>query len=305
MTITPFGQQVTFPTTAVLTVTPQNAATFAVYPAVQSPTVLTVTANSQSRGLSTTQCANLTLMCSGTFSTVNCTFEASLDATTDTDGTWFGVQAVRTNANTIETTTGNLSAAPAYAWELSVNGYKRFRVRSTAFTSGTQTWTFQPAPFATEPIPAAQISGTQPVSGTVTANIGTGSVAAGTNAIGDMGIQYRANATGAGTLSNVLCPATPVGQVIKGSAGRLICFRVLNTNAAMRWLKIFNNTSITPGTTAAIAEIALPQNQSVYFALDGGAGFATGIVIMITSAAGLTNNSSVTLGDVTGITVHA
>jgi hypothetical protein len=144
-----------------------------------------------------------------------------------------------------------------------------------------------------------------PVSGTVTANIGTGSVAAGTNAIGDMGVQYRANATGAGTLSNVLCPATPAGQIIKGSAGRLLGFRVLNTNAALRWLKVFNNTSITPGTTAAVTEIALPQNQTVFFQQEGGAGFATGIVIMVTSAAGLTNNSTVTLGDVTGFTVHA
>ncbi len=295
MTITPYPQSVEFPSNMVMPIST---------PAM-SATVLTITANSQSRSIDTSQCSNIALMCSGTFSTVNVTFEASLDATNDTDGTWFGIQAVRTNANTIETTTGNLSAAPVYAWELSVNGYKRFRVRSTAWTSGTQTWTFRPALFASEPIPAAQISGTQPVSGTVTANIGTGSVAAGTNAIGDMGIQYRANATGAGTISNVLCPATPAGQVIKGSAGRLICFRVLNTNAAMRWLKVFNNTSITPGTTAAIAEIALPQNQSIYFALDGGAGFATGIVIMITSAAGLTNNSTVTLGDVTGLTIHA
>jgi hypothetical protein len=112
------------------------------------------------------RCSNVMMFCTGTFSTVNCTFEASLEASGDTN--WFGVQAIRTNANTIETTTGNLSAQPAYAWELSVNGLKRVRVRCTARTSGTQSWRFVLGTYATEPIPGAQVSATQPVSGTVT-----------------------------------------------------------------------------------------------------------------------------------------
>jgi hypothetical protein len=111
--------------------------------------------------------------CAGTFAGVNVTFEGSLNSTNGTDGNWFTVQAIRSNANTIETTTGVLAAAPAYAWELSVNALKYFRVRATAWTSGTQVWTMIPGTYATEPIPGAQISGTQPVSGTVTSNIGT------------------------------------------------------------------------------------------------------------------------------------
>lgn len=132
----------------------------------------TITANADTVSLDVSRYSNLVIYCTGTFSTVNCAFEASLDGTN-----WFGVQAVRTNANTIETSTGNLSAAPAYAWELSVNAYSNFRVRATAFTSGTQTWRFQPGAYATEPIPAAQVTGTQAVSGTVTAS-GTVGVAA-------------------------------------------------------------------------------------------------------------------------------
>lgn len=111
--------------------------------------------------------SNVMMLCSGTFSTVNCTFEGSLESSGDTN--WFGIQAVRSNANTIETTTGNLSAQPAYGWELSVNALKRVRVRATARTSGTQAWLFVLGTYATEPIPAAQVSATQPVSGTVTA----------------------------------------------------------------------------------------------------------------------------------------
>lgn len=121
--------------------------------------------------------SNLMIFCTGTFSTVNCTFEGSLEATGETN--WFGVQAVRSNANTIELATGNLSAQPAYAWEASVNALKRFRVRCTARTSGTQSWRFVQGTYATEPIPAAQVSGTQPVSGSLTATLAASAVRAG------------------------------------------------------------------------------------------------------------------------------
>jgi hypothetical protein len=113
--------------------------------------------------------SNLMIHCAGTFAGVNCIFEGSLNSTNGIDGNWFTVQAIRSNANTIETTTGVLAAAPVYAWELSVNALKWFRVRATAWTSGTQVWTFVPGTYATEPIPGAQVSGTQPVSGTVAA----------------------------------------------------------------------------------------------------------------------------------------
>lgn len=76
--------------------------------------------------------SNVVMYVTGTFAGVNCTFEGSID----NGVTWFGIQAVRTNANTIELTTGVLAAAPAYAWEMSVNAYTHVRVRCTARTSG-------------------------------------------------------------------------------------------------------------------------------------------------------------------------
>jgi len=115
-------------------------------------------------------------------------FEASIDSTDGTDGTWFGIQAIRSNANTIETQialSGIVAGAGfANSWECSVNGYAWIRLRcSVAVTaSASAQWTIQRGSYATEPIPAAQISGTQPVSGTVTANIGTGTLAALTSA---------------------------------------------------------------------------------------------------------------------------
>lgn len=100
--------------------------------------------------------SNLVAYVTGTFAGMNVSFEASLDSTNGTNGTWFGIQAVRTNANTVETTTGALSAVPAYAWEMSVNAYAWARVRCTARTSGTQVWRLQAGSYATEPIPAIQ-----------------------------------------------------------------------------------------------------------------------------------------------------
>jgi hypothetical protein len=138
-------------------------------PASQAAVTDTITVNGDTVAIDVSRSSNIMAHCFGTFSTINCTFEGSINSTNGTDGNWFTIQAVRTNANTIETTTGNLSAAPAYGWELSVNGLRWMRVRATAFTSGTQTWVIKPAPYATEPIPAAQVSATQPISGSVTA----------------------------------------------------------------------------------------------------------------------------------------
>jgi hypothetical protein len=149
---------------------------------------------------------------------------------------------------------------------------------------------------ASTPIGQVQIAASQTVG-----------LVAGTAAVGDVGVQYRANATGAATLTNVLCPATPAAQQLKSGAGRLLSIALTNTNAAARFIKIFNalSASVTPGTTSALAEIAIPPGRTVQWSLEGGAGFSTGITIMVTGAQGLTNNSAVTAGDVTGIALHA
>lgn len=139
----------------------------------------------------------------------------------------------------------------------------------------------------------------------VTSNVAA--LVAGTNAIGDVGVQYRTTATGAATLTNALCPATPAAQQIKGAAGRLIGLTLANNSATTKWVKIFNSlsASVVPGTTAALTEIGIPPNQVLECNWEGGIAFSTGITIMITGGLGLTNNTAVTLGDVTGFTTHA
>ncbi len=199
------------------------------------------------------------------------------------------------------------SVTAAGAWWGNASGMQQVRVTCSAYTSGTPNVVIRAMQAAgvVFNLPAGQTA--QPVSGTVTANIGTGALAAGTNAIGDVGVQYRANATGAASIANVSCPATPAAQAVKAGAGRLLGLVVTNTAASARWVKLWNTAagSVTLGTTAAIAEFAIPAGQTVNWAADGGIGFSTAITMAVTGGQGLTNNTAVTLGDVTGLVTFA
>lgn len=258
-------------------------------PASYAATVGNVTSATSTVVVNTERFSNLMIHCAGTFAGVNCTFEGSLNSTNGTDGNWFAVQAIRSHANTIETTTGVLAAAPAYAWELSVNALKFFRIRATAWTSGTQTWTMIPGTYATEPIPGAQISGTQPVSGTVTATVTGGTVLPVTP-----------------TTLFTNSAATTNATLVKNTAGTLWSIAVSNTNAAARFLKLFNlTTAPTVGTSVPVFTVAIPSGGTVL--VNGGSNgirFATGISLAITGAAGDLDTTVIGAGDVKVATTY-
>lgn len=231
--------------------------------------------------------SNIMAFCTGTFAGVNVTFEGSLQDTGDTN--WFGIQAVRTNANTIETATGALSAQPVYGWEMSVNALARVRVRATARTSGTQTWRFKQGTYATEPIPAAQATATQPVSGTVTATVTAGTV-------------------------NPVVPATPYflnsaattngALIITGTSG-LQAFYATNEGASVAYVKLYNKaTAPTVGTDvpemiipvpAALA--GLPGVAEIPIGFSGFR-FALGLGIAITRNAVFSDTTAIGAGEV-------
>jgi hypothetical protein len=201
--------------------------------------------------------SNLMLMCrnGSAFAGINCSFEATLEPLLLSDGitpnpdanlAWFSVQAIRSNANIIETSTGALSAQPAYGWELSVNALQRFRVRCTARTSGVLSWRFKAGPFATEPIPGAQISGTQPISGTVTATVTAGTV-------------------------NPVVPATPYflnsaastnGALILTGTSNLSSFYATNIGASAAYIKLYNKAT-APVVGTDVPEMIIPVPAAV------------------------------------------
>jgi hypothetical protein len=235
--------------------------------------------------------SNIMAFCTGTFAGVNVTFEGSLEATGETN--WFGIQAVRTNANTIETATGALSAQPVYGWELSVNALRRVRVRCTARTSGTQSWRFVQGTYATEPIPAIQA---HPVTGSGNFN----TVAqAGTNLMGDVGLQVRANATGAASIHHIVSAATTNVAQIKATAGRVIGYCFSNTTASWQYVKFHNVASATAGAAVAMT-VGIPPNGKAECTIPHGIGFATAISRSIVTGAADADATATTLNAVVG-----
>jgi hypothetical protein len=190
----------------------------------------------------------------------NCTFEGSIDSTNGTDGAWFAIQAARTNANTPELTTGVLAATPAYGWELSVNGLKYIRVRATAHTSGTATWKFQQAPYATEPIPVAQVTATQPVSGTVTVGAGTaraGFVGQGGIWFDDTATALAANATFTGTSRDLTVTATATAWANAATYGQELRVSAETDVSGTLWLDV-SRDNVTWRRVKSVATAAVP-----------------------------------------------
>jgi hypothetical protein len=209
-------------------------------------------------------------------------FEASIDSTNGTDGTWFGIQAVRSNANTIETSIAlsGITASSGYAasWEASVNGYQWMRLRCTVAVtaSASAQWTIQRGSYATEPIPAAQVSATQAVSGSVTVTPATASS------------------------SNINSAASINASTVKGAAGSVYNVAAFNSGAAAAYVKLYNKAS-APAPATDVPVIVLPVPAGASASLQFGAvghRFALGIAMVITGGAGDTDTTAVAASQV-------
>lgn len=235
----------------------------AVQPAGYPLTTGNITSNTSTVPVNVARVSNVMVYVAGTFAGVNFTFEGSLNSTNGTDGNWFGIQAVRSNANTIETTSGVLAAAPAYGWELSVNGLNWFRVRATAWTSGTAGIQIQPGAYATEPIPAAQISGTQPVSGTVTASNTAGTAAEDAAASGNPvmvgGVARTANA------ATTLVAGDAVRHTMTSGAALVV---KQYGPMQVEFSPTLNLTTTTPAAIAAAAAAGIRNHLTAFWAMN-------------------------------------
>ena len=225
--------------------------------------------------------SGVALQVHGTFSTMNCTFEVSNNSTDGVNGNWGVIQAARSNANTAETTTGNLSASPAYLWEVSVNPYKWFRVRCTARTSGTQTWTLVPGSYATEVTPVVQ---SHAITGTVTATVTPPAPAT----------PYFLNSA-----------ATTNGALILTGTSSVHSLWATNEGASVAYLKLYNKaTAPTVGTDIPEMIIPIPAAVSgVPGVVNPNMGFipfrfALGLGIAITRNAIHTDTTAIGAGEV-------
>lgn len=212
-------------------------------------------------------------------------FEGSVDSTDGSDGTWFALQAVRSDGNTIENGRAASSlaagAGQGYAWELSVNAVRWFRVRcSTAVTaSSIAFWTIIRGTYATEPIPGMQShavtgSGTFTVAGAVTANPPTGS-------------GFTVVTTASTNASNQ-----------KSSAGNLFEISASNPTATAAFLKLYNKASApTVGTDVPLLTIPIPANGQISLEFgELGKRFSLGIAIAVTPLITVADTTSAVAG---------
>lgn len=161
---------------------------------------------------------------------------------------------------------------------------------------------------STEPWTASVTTVAQPTasslavtaSGTVTANIGTGALAAGANAIGDVGIQARANATGAASIHHFVAAATTNALNIKASAGRVLGYHLANTTASWRFVKLHNTAGAPTAGVAVALTIGVPPNGVAKLALPAGIGFAAGIARTCVTGAADADATATAANDVVG-----
>lgn len=158
------------------------------------------------------------------------------------------------------------------------------------------------------------------LSGGLRVNIAAGGISSGTAGTPSTSVVTMQGITGGTTVAVTDTPGTSGGLAFaytlsaasnnltqaKGSAGQLFSVVVTNTNAAPRYLKIFNklSASVTMGTTAADFEFVIPGNTAgagVAINWDKGIALGTGITYAITAGVSLTDNTSVAANEVSAL----
>jgi len=96
------------------------------------------------------------------------------------------------------------------------------------------------------------------INNTVTTSTGLN---AGTALVGDVGLQVRANATGAATTSHLVSAATTNAANIKNAAGRVLGWSAVNTTASFQYVKLHNSASAPTAGAGVFMTIAIPPNS--------------------------------------------
>ena len=188
---------------------------------------------------------------------------------------------------------GTTNPATSTTWTMSFCAIEKF-ANMPVYIQGNR------ANGAMNPLPVTQI-GTTTISGTVTVN----ALPAGTNAIGDVGIQYRASTTGAASATHLISGASTNSTIVKSSAGRLIGWSLANTNAAWRYVKFHNQTTNPTAGSGVVRVAAVPPNGVSNVIISGGIAFSTGIGITTVTGANDADTNPVGANDLVGEIIFA
>ena len=170
-------------------------------------------------------------------------------------------------------------------------------IRITCTTVGAFTYILRNVPLMGQNVAAiggAAVSSTTAQLGMNIVNIG-GTASAGT--AGFIAIGSSATSNGQ-TLGTLVTPLTVTTTQIKASPGKLYHMTVGNAQATPVYLKIYNQTAVTLGTTAATLNYLIPGGTTGgTFNLDisdVGLYFSTGIIIAVTGGQALTDSTALT-----------
>lgn len=130
--------------------------------------------------------------------------------------------------------------------------------------------------------------------------LGSVAVNAGTTLMGDVGRQYRANATGAASGTHIISAATTNATIVKASAGRVLRWQFGNTSAVWQYVKLHNQTTLPTAGTGVVRTIAIPPGGRADGGLEGGVALATGIGLTIVTGSADADATATTLGAVVG-----
>jgi hypothetical protein len=122
----------------------------------------------------------------------------------------------------------------------------------------------------------------------------------GTNTLGQVGVNAGTNLVGAVSVGSTTrsssfttSTTTNTATVAKASAGDLQTLLIANTAASAQYVKLYNATADTLGTTAAVIDVPVAAGTTISLNLGAnGLRMTTGIAYAVTGAAGLTNNTA-------------
>jgi hypothetical protein len=179
----------------------------------------TITTNASIVTLPTRDYAIATVTVHGTYAGVGIVFEFSDDGTN-----WYPDTCSRSDTP-VQETGETLASNAALSWDCGVVATSNFRVRATAYSSGTATVNLTMTQDQIEP--------------------------AGTIAIANQ-------ATLVQTLS-----AAGTASTVKATAGLVFGVSLVNNNAAVVFVEFFNTTSVTLGTTTPVLVLVIPASSTL------------------------------------------
>jgi hypothetical protein len=131
-------------------------------------------------------------------------------------------------------------------------------------------------------------------------------IAAGTQLVGDVGLQARNTTGGVAAPYRLLSSAANNNAaVVKGSAGKLLLCYGLSATATTRYLKFYNKASApAPATDTPVVTFAIKGNDKIEINLTPyGQFFSTGIGVAIVAGSGDTDNTAIASGDILGLNI--